>query len=649
MRLKNLLISVSIFTVGTTFVVPAGFAVAQIPGTGTGMVPVHDDSIQRTLGSAPPLGSEVTDILGQVRGQLTDQCVNIVNGISTQGASAFINSLNPTNFGLINGSETEALFVKGQAMSYSTGLECVNNYLNALQEAPSTTVLNGSNLQREQQTYSSIRDALSQKVDDMNARASSSWKDVLKAIMIRAVLNTSKNLTTEMVNKMVEKYKISDYLAYADAVSTQVYSMKYINENYAGDARQQMMIRSLLQSEKFPEKIKTVQAVANSKAQEYLGTACGVGTPGINPNDQSYFLKCLAAYGAPEASAQYHYLNAVDQAQATKVAANASTQAELAQSSGFAPPRNCDGSLAMQQQIDAQYDTAYQEKDIAVAVADRLKRALASGQTTQAEYDRAQAAADQAIANVNSLNQSGNPIIDICKAIDSPAQFVATSINSYLAKHFEESSQLKSENLPFYANFLSDVASNFLTNILTGGKSTSQVLKEAGVGALNGTVIGLTQAAQGGQTGTGTTGPGGTTTGTVPNPVGSVDIYAQANNGGTLGGRTLNLAPGQAYVITIDFSAIADENPYRVVVSGLGVDGGTNNLTLAPGDLSAKRLEFDYTPGNRSVTLQVTFYAHPFSGDAGDVPIGPYTQVFSASQVAGVATVLPRGPVPSFR
>ena len=79
-----------------------------------------------------------------------------------------------------------------------------------------------------------------------------------------------------------------------------------------------------------------------------------------------------------------------------------------------------------------------------------------------------------------------------------------------MKQHLDQASQLQSDNLPFYANFLADVAGNFLTNILTG-KSKAQVLKEGGIGALNGALIGVSQAVQGNQIPSGGANNGGGT------------------------------------------------------------------------------------------------------------------------------------------
>lgn len=583
-------------------------------------------------------------------------CLATINALELVGDTVTTTATSTTSAALdvIGGGVTQFGTVSAKLVKATAAKTCTDQYVLRLNAAPGLTSNQSLELTREQDRYTKISASLRTEIDSLNAQQHASIQDILKAFMVKVILNVSKNLTTELVNKMVSKYKISDYLAYGDALASQVYSMKYINDNFSGDARQQMMIRSILQSEKLPGQIATAQAFANSKAQEYLGTACNVATQGINSSDANYFTKCLAAYGAPEANPQYQLLVAQDQATAAKAAGQTSANAEVAQSNGYAPPRNCQGSVASQNQIDTQYKTAADNLNIAQASLSRLQAAfkLTPPQTTQAEIDKAQAAVDQATANLNVLTKNvtfdnngkttNSPIIDICEAIDSPASFVANSIGTFLQKQLVSDTDLKTDNLPFYATFLSEVTSNFLTNILTGGKSTSQVLKEAGVGALNGAIIGVT-----GQAGTSTGTTGGT--GTIPNPIGSVNISATVA-GNRAGTPTTALTPNTNYTLTIDFSNIVDENPYRVVISGLGVAGGTNNLTLSPSDLAAKKISFDFTATSTPFNLSATFFVHPPSGTTGDVPIGPYTQTFTITgAVAGASIVLPRGPMPSFR
>lgn len=422
------------------------------------------------------------------RGAVGEACDKILKAVDSADKVDTIIDVSSSSFlSIIGGGIGESTKLSKSIVKAVAAKECVDIYIRLLSEIPSQTLTMGQDIQREQDKYTKVSESLRKITEDLKARQNASVKDVLKAFMVKLVLNLNKNLTTKLVNSMVEKYKIDDYLAYGDAVATQVYSMKYINENFKGDARTQMMMRSLIQSDKIPQKSKIAQAFASTKAQDYLGLQCnGIGQLDVENMDS---LKCLAAFGSEQASSAFQFQTAQDQAQKIKAAGQQSAQAEVAQSNGFAPPRDCSGSLDLQQQIDTKYETATTELVAAADVLARLQKAYKGKKTTKAELDKAQAAFNEIEKKYKELpSQDAEPVIDICKAIDSPASFVGDQLNNFVKQHLDQGSQLKSDNLPFYANFLSDVASNFLSNLLTGGKSSSKIFKEAGFQAMNGAI-----------------------------------------------------------------------------------------------------------------------------------------------------------------
>ncbi len=422
------------------------------------------------------------------RGAVGETCDKILKAVDSADKVDTIIDVSSSSFlSIIGGGIGESTKLSKSIVKAVAAKECIDIYIRLLSEIPSQTLTMGQDIQREQDKYTKVSESLRKITEDLKARQNASVKDVLKAFMVKLVLNLNKNLTTKLVNSMVEKYKIDDYLAYGDAVATQVYSMKYINENFKGDARTQMMMRSLIQSDKIPQKAKIAQAFASTKAQDYLGSQCnGIGQLDVENMDS---LKCLAAFGSEQASTAFQFQTAQDQALKVKAAGQQSAQAEVDQSNGFAPPRDCSGSLELQQQIDTKYETATNELVAAADVLSKLQKAYKGKKTTKAELDKAQAAFNDIEKKYKDLpSQDAEPVIDICKAIDSPASFVGDQLNNFVKQHLDQGSQLKSDNLPFYANFLSDVASNFLSNLLTGGKSSSKIFKEAGFQAMNGAI-----------------------------------------------------------------------------------------------------------------------------------------------------------------
>ena len=203
----------------------------------------------------------------------------------------------------------------------------------------------------------------------------------------------------------------------------------------------------------------------------------------------------------------------------------------------------------------------------------------------------------------------------------------------------------KAKGLPFYANFLADVTSNFLTNILTGGRDKSQVLKEAGVAALNGTIVSMSQAVAQGGSSTGTT---GTEILQASNKVSIVAYQLGVENAKPV----TTLAPNTSYRFVIDFNGAQDlyrASHYLIQ----GITGSTDRKEFSREQLATHRIEQDYTVSSQtsSVNLIVRFYENNEA-----TPYFSAQQKFTVSgTVNGLETTepysafMPRGPVASLR
>lgn len=428
-----------------------------------------------------------------IRNSVGAACQAVISAADKSDAvETFVDVASSSFLSVIGGGIGESTQLTKSLTKATVAKECIDAYVTALRAIPTVTLTMGQDLQREQDKFTKTSEALRQVIENLKARQSAGIKDILKAFMVKLVLNLNKNLTTKLVNGMVQKYKIDDYLAYADALGTQIYSMKYINEHYSGDARTQMMLRSLIQSDKLPEeakKLKTnvAKAFATTKAQDFIASKCA-NSPQLDANDSNSLI-CLASLGSEQANPNFQFQAAQDNAQKVKGAGMEIANKEVSQSNGFAPPRDCNDLLGKQQSIDAKWEQLSTEVVAAADVVAKLEAALVAKKTTQAEVDKARANFDKIDAQLKQLPQEdSDPVSDICPIIDSPATYVSDQITNFVKQHLDQGSQLKSDNLPFYATFLSDLASNFLTNLITGGKSNSKIFKEAGVTALNGAI-----------------------------------------------------------------------------------------------------------------------------------------------------------------
>lgn len=620
--------------------------------------------------------------ISAVRSSLGAVCEKVLATYDVSSAvSATLDTSANSALTLIGGGAAEYGNLTSKLAKAIAAKQCVDGYVKAL-SGPKPTLQQAQAFQPELDKYTKISNTLQTSIEDITAQQKASVKDILKAFMVKVILNLNKTLTTELVNKMIEKYKISDYLAYGDAVASQIYSMKYINENYAGDARTALMIRSMMQSEKIPGKVNTVIAMANSEAQRYVGTVC----PNTSQDTASYWMTCVAGMGSKYSDPNWVINNTVDATNAAIGAGQKASAQEVSQSTGYAPPRNCSGSIQQQQQIDNELDVAATNLSNAQAVLDSLTKSKTLYNQDPTKYPnvsdedlaealsaktQAQTEYDNLLGKFNaggSVDANGKPItdpvtgkvkngaiIDICEAITSPASFIANSLGDFLKSHLEQSSQLKSENLPFYASFLADVTSNFLTNILIGNKSTAQVFKEAGAGAMNGGLIALSEKAQ-----------NSNTPPAVPCIVGkNVSAFIEGTNQ-----ALSNLTSGTVYNYLIDFRESLSKIPAgtqntNIAIGVTGLPGYTQTqvFTPTPEQLSSGLMPIRVSAPTPKVPFNVTvlieqndprqnlaaycgtFYVDgvkPIANNSNGTVSGAVTTVSSAS-------IMPRGPQVSFR
>lgn len=576
----------------------------------------------------PGIGATTVNL---ARAGIGAPCLALLTSLETADSlDSYLDATSSATLNVIGGSPFEFTTVNAKLAKATAAKSCVDTYVEALSAIPGTTFEISNEVSREQDKYTKISNSLREQIQSLSEQQNASAKDIMKAFMVKLVLNLNKNLTTKVVNELMNEYKIQDYLAYGDALATQVYAMKYINQNFEGDARTQMMMRSLIQSEKTPQKARVAAAFANQQAREYVAAQCG--TVGQLDATDASSLNCLASYGNEQASPMFKYLNALDTSSKIKAEAQKTAQAEISQSEGYAPPRNCGGSLSQQAQIDSQVDSAVSERDAALAVLVRMTDALAAGQTNEAEFAKAQAAyeaAEQKLANLPS--EVDSPVIDICEAIDSPAKFVSGSIQDYLKQHFDQGSSLQTDNLPFYANFLADLTGNFLTNLLTGGKSGSKVLKEGGVQALG---LGIASVpAIIGNSGSGAGQEFGDQWVTVyMTPAGSND-------------KISDVRPGQQYTFNIDLSGHLNagrEAPNRIVIRDR--DSGQAIVNQSISNLSANTvLKHNFTAESRTVRWEVELSVR--DGDGARILSTVTGAYFVQGTVSGVVTTNfnPRG------
>lgn len=625
----------------------------------------------------PPIGAEGIKRM--------DSCSEALDKV---GAGSSISSLKIANVlkqtfwaNIIGGGNAETLQLNEQKSQYIFYRACIVDYLDMIKDPGTLEVYNLNESQRLANyinLYSNALNDLSAKIASLEQRVSSGWKDIAKATVLSMILKVNQNVTTNLLNRAINKYKINDYLKYADAVATQIYSMKYLNQMYPDDSqdsvKKKMILRAILMNDGTQYATATLRNAAQSQVRNFVGKICD-SSKGAYEYGTLQNLKCIAAQASEEASPVQQMDRILEEALRAKAAGDKAAQDEMADGKGYAPVRNCSGAVSEQEFVDRQYRQVSTDVVVAQKVLDQLLTAR------DANLARVNAATDltdeqkaQQIAKVDAdiqkardevvkaqsaekklldsyigakdatgqpqLDSTGKPkrgaIVDICEAIASPANFIAGSLDSFLKQHLEQATQLKTENLPFFAQFFSNVASNFLSRVIIGAfdgsRSNKKVVRESGVNVLTGAEVGSESEIKNMVNNITTSNQANEIV--VDGPNGSVSIYAYPTDGAEAD-RTLTLQEGQNYTLIIDFSQLKDQRVDSVSISGLDLFSGqaadSGRVPLTAEQKQSGKISSMITGLTSGFSLNIAFYSAPPPGGSEPKQIGSYTQNFELS------------------
>lgn len=615
-------------------------------------------AVKNTISFSMPVDVE-GEIVDGIDFDAVQKCHNAIDKIG-QGSDieslSITSALKPSVWaGIIGGGKAEAAQLTAQAQEYGQYILCIQEYLTKIKDPKYITVRNLNEANRLNNYITLYSDALTKldaKVVNLRERASAGWKDIAKAVLLTTIMKVNQNVTTNLINRAIDKYKINDYLKYADAVATQIYSMKYIDQNYTGDEEKKMVLRSILANSGTEQVTNLLKVSAEKRAQDFLSKVCDPAKGAYDYGNMQY-LKCMAMQASAEASPVYQTTTILEEAGAAKVAGQQAARDEMTDGKGYAPVRNCFGTVDQQKMIDNEWTQAATDLQVsketnlrvlqsATINLDEIDKANISPADKQklidaqkAEVAKAQKAADdaqKAYENLKTKRVSGN-IVDICEAIASPASFIANSLDSFLKQHLDQATQLRTENLPFFAKFFSDVAGNFLSKIILGAfnnnSANAKVVKESGVKALTGAVV-TDQASVNSMVSAANT--SATQNTTIEGVNGNVDIYVYPE-GGDAGNRTLILDEGKSYVLVVDFKQLLSQGVTSMKVEGIeslsGQSSDSGVVQLNDQQKQTGQITTNVSGIKSGFTLTVNFYKDEIlDGAKKTTDLGSYSQTF---------------------
>ncbi|MCL5667188.1 MAG: DUF1090 domain-containing protein [Patescibacteria group bacterium] len=308
------------------------------------------------------------------------------------------------------------------------------------------------------------------------------WKTLVYNILIK----TTKSVSDRLVANLTNKFKITNFSSYADAVATQVYDNQFIQNNYKGNNMDQMIVRSMLVN-------PLAQSEVSPAVYQRADAALGFDPHGVDVSDPNFYNK-MTQVGSGQANPFLQQVVLADQANNIHSQALANAQAEVAQSSGLKTPRTCTGVLSQQQAIDQSYKAANNKlADRQKLLADLQAAQMANMEVNPDDIKQAQADVDSAAKELQALpKQVTGGAVDICKDIVSPPSLINKGIDEAFKSLGQNLGNYNENNMPFFFSFITDVANQISNNLIFGGGINSSQLLSENTGSLaNATALGL--------------------------------------------------------------------------------------------------------------------------------------------------------------
>lgn len=549
---------------------------------------------------------------------------------------------------IIGGGNLLAAQYAKEITAYTAYLACLEGdptlgftpgVLPALQALTSPNIYTASVKEQYITKVNASIEAYTAKLNSAIAKYNVASQNIWKAFLITVLLQTTKVVADQLVNKLVNNFKIANIKAYTDSVATLMYDNQFIRDNFP-DNQGQLMARAILTNPAFRFQVPPgiyVQA----------DTALGYAT--LNPDDP-YFYSDLAKAGFAATNPYYlhtTYVGGVDQSHGSALA---SAKTFISQGTGYKAPVNCAGSLAQQQQIDTATKAASDQLANRAALLQSLQNArstmtnFTTAQIQQMDSDIAKAQADYntALAAWNNLpftvtgnnsvsnsavgggnNTEGTAAIVMCEAINSPAVLVNQGIDAMFKSL--NLGQYTPNNLPGFLKAMAGIATQIGSSMVMGGITGHAVNINENMAA--GAAVSVTQAATI-QT---------LNNNTESNMAKGIDLEAYPNSGVT-NGYTLTWTVMTTQIGTASYAAI----------TGPGVVGTTTRLPL-----SGSMQVVSPTGGNYTLTVFDSSGKPLITAVATATPQQTaYNNNANSPTVAGAFTnqpvILPRGLVPVF-
>jgi|GEM_PF-3470037 len=397
---------------------------------------------------------------------------------------------------------------KAQVQASILCLEAYQKAILSIAAGTSTSLIQSQIVESNRIVINNKLIAANQALTQLKAQEDASLGDIFQAIGISLALDLNKNLTTRYVNELKNDLHIGNYDQYTKALADQVYAVNYIQNNYAGDPTQQLILTSLLKARNIPGPLTNNVYYQNATALSLnQANAARPSTANLADWSNASWYDTVANSVSPDAFASSRMKSSDAALNQVLASAQANAQLEVQNGQGFKGTRTCTDRTSDNQKIDqltTKTTSDYQAATKALVslrsekisqIIEQQRSGLAVNPQLDAEIAKAQDAVALAKGNMDNLPEKVNGgVLKLCSAIESPGNFVADGIQNLIKQQLDQSTNLKTGNIPLYAQIASKYLNNFVTGMLLG-KSGKQSLSDAFGQLTSGALSGLTQAA----------------------------------------------------------------------------------------------------------------------------------------------------------
>lgn len=457
-------------------------AVTNVP---TNIASVTSPSLNFKLDELVGLAGAIVSNIGDRKCGLTDTIGGATNTATTTAINVKEIADNGTSYaGALNGisGKGAGLFATKTIADISATTSAIQKIDTELAQLQATSVTSmGTNdlisFQGKVAQLQAYRAQLSNRLDSLKKQRDASLGDYARAFVLGLIHDLSLKLTNDVANKLVDKFKIRNYLNYVDTVANQMYSIDYIKKNFP-EKENQLIVGSLYRAvySKIPSAAATAQANITAQAVKYGGPDC---IQGAAINDPDFVFK-MAKCGSVLANPKYIEMVAMGKVEEARKMAVAAAEAD-ASKSDYVPGRDCQDTLAQQQKFDAEAKTAAEE---ALKWNDVYEKLLANnGSANEIEQAKVNWLNAQN-KNDELMSRDDNEILqNICTGIANPGQLVQNFVDDLVGNQLGSTNQLNQSDLPSYLIYLKNVVGSMVENLILG-KNVKTTLKEAGLSSI---------------------------------------------------------------------------------------------------------------------------------------------------------------------